>query len=222
MSAMPPRPPAAAPFNPPPSAPRGKGLAIASLVLGITSFVVWITAIFGLILGIISLAKKRPGKGFAIAGIVCSCLSPLILGILLPYLGNAKDLAKQAKCTMNLNALGKGILMYQAENKNNYPADLNSLIKVEHLPPEWLNCPSATEKGRTCDYVYAPPEINAPLSTTVIACDLAGNHKDVRNVLHVSGSVTRMQEAEFQAALAKPENAAFAAKLRQAESGSGK
>ncbi|MEX3609575.1 DUF4190 domain-containing protein [Rothia sp. LK2588] len=78
------------PGAPAPQAP-GRGLAIASLVLGILAILGGLFAlglilgIIGLILGIVSLlkAKKRPGspKGMAITGIILSALGTL-LGIL--------------------------------------------------------------------------------------------------------------------------------------------
>lgn len=215
MSTMPPPPPAAAPFNPQPSAPRGKGLAIASMVLGIAAFLLPIAGIIGLILGIVSLAKKKAGKGFAIAGIICSVAGPaLMIPILMISLGQARELAKRASCGTHLNSIGMAVLMYQSENNDQFPPDLNALVRAGQ-PAGLFICPSAT-RGRTSDYFYAPAPTGAPLST-IIACDLAGNHKDFRNVLVASGSITNMHEAEFQAALAKPENADFAAKLRQAE-----
>lgn len=65
--------------------PKSNGLAIASLVLGIISFfalclpvIPALTAIVGLILGIISLVKGKGGKGMAIAGVILSGLSLLI------------------------------------------------------------------------------------------------------------------------------------------------
>jgi len=72
---------------PPPAAPwvvqrPSKGLAVASMVLGIVScgscflfacfpfsFAGVICGLLGVVLGCVSLAKKRPGKGFSIAGV---------------------------------------------------------------------------------------------------------------------------------------------------------
>ena len=63
-----------------------KGLAIASLVLGICSIVLMccccinvITAPISIVLGIVSLATHRGGKGMSIAGIILSALSILLL-----------------------------------------------------------------------------------------------------------------------------------------------
>ena len=60
---------------------QSKGLAIASMVLGIVSLVLfciwWISipaGVIGLILAGVSLATKKGGKGMAIAGLVCSII----------------------------------------------------------------------------------------------------------------------------------------------------
>ncbi len=61
----------------------GSGLAIASMVLGIVALVMaccfWFIsvpcAVVGVILGAVSLAGQKPGKGMAIAGVVCSIVS---------------------------------------------------------------------------------------------------------------------------------------------------
>lgn len=58
------------------------GFAIASMVLGILSLVLCCIAylslvlgIIGIVLAVISLRKQAPGKGMAIAGLVCSLIS---------------------------------------------------------------------------------------------------------------------------------------------------
>lgn len=67
-----------------PAAPQGsKGLAIASMVLGIVALVfscclpviTYICALVGVVLGGVSLGKKKGGKGMAIAGLVCSIIA---------------------------------------------------------------------------------------------------------------------------------------------------
>ncbi len=64
-------------------APAPKGLAVASMVLGIVALVLSccvpylpaILALLAVILGAASLAKKQGGKGMAIAGLVCGIIS---------------------------------------------------------------------------------------------------------------------------------------------------
>ncbi len=72
-----------------------KGMAIASMVLGICSIVLgccgklrWIglaCSVVGLVLGIISIRKKESGKGMAVAGIVCSIVEIVlfVIGIII-------------------------------------------------------------------------------------------------------------------------------------------
>jgi cytochrome b subunit of formate dehydrogenase len=66
----------------------GKGLAVASMVLGIVAVVIFCffyvslpIAITGVILGIISLAKRKNGKGMAVAGVVLNSAA-IVLAIL--------------------------------------------------------------------------------------------------------------------------------------------
>lgn len=77
-------------FNP-------SGFSIAGLVFGILSLVCccfWyvsgIFAVLGLIFSIIVLAKHKPGRGLAIAGVICSAIGlviAVIMGIMVIYIG---------------------------------------------------------------------------------------------------------------------------------------
>lgn len=69
-------------------APQDTGLAVASLVLGVfaictvwipfVGLIAWILAPLGLILGLVALRRPAgPGRGVAIAGIVCSSIGLL-------------------------------------------------------------------------------------------------------------------------------------------------
>lgn len=71
-------------YNEPPQK-QSAGLSIASMVIGIIAlicicfpYVGIVFAIIGLVLGIIVLVKHKPGKGFAIAGVVMSALSLIV------------------------------------------------------------------------------------------------------------------------------------------------
>jgi hypothetical protein len=69
-------------YNPPPASPPGKGMAIASMVLGICSLVIpyvdSILAIIALVLGVISkkkLSEAGAPTGMATAGIVMAIIA---------------------------------------------------------------------------------------------------------------------------------------------------
>lgn len=81
------------PPPPPPSKPPAQGLAIASMILGIASFVLMCSSnsvsmavpIVGLILGIIAKAKKNK-TGFSTAGIICSAIALVLMILLFVFL----------------------------------------------------------------------------------------------------------------------------------------
>ncbi len=97
---VPPMPPVQPPIPPmqpmqpvQPVPQEGKGLSVASMVLGIVSlacFCVWYisipAAIIGLILGIVAKKGNKPGSGMALAGIIMSIIG-LVLTVLFFILG---------------------------------------------------------------------------------------------------------------------------------------
>lgn len=224
MSQLPPEIPAENPPFEQPSAPKpGKGLAIAALILGLVGLIPVIgalPALVGIILGIVALAAKKPGKGMAITGIVAGVLGVLLgIGGLVYGLNIAVSKANQAACAGNLNSVYKGIVLYQQNYDQAYPADFETLIK--DIPLHWaFQCQAAQRSGssKQFDYFYLAPTGINPDFNTIVACDYKDNHPDqTRNVLYAGGNVARRTEAAFQAELSQPYNAAFAAALRKAE-----
>lgn len=98
----------------PMSANQGsQAFAIASMVLGIISLVCCclgnislIMAIVSIVLGIITLVKKMPGKGMAIAGLICSGFS-VVIYIVLVIIGIALGSAVSATDLKDLEQLMK-------------------------------------------------------------------------------------------------------------------
>ena len=96
------------PLQQPKQAPANtsKGLAVTSLILSIVGFLTgWlgigvIFAIIAIVLGIISLVKKRGGKGMSIAGIIISSLTlisaPFVIAISLVAYNGIQERAKEA------------------------------------------------------------------------------------------------------------------------------
>lgn len=110
--------PSSSSFQTLPTKPR-RGMAVASLVIGIISLPTFgllvVGALVGLVLGIVALTKagKQPqlyaGKGFAVGGIVTSALSlvlipviGIIAAIIVPMASRA---AREARATTAINAL---------------------------------------------------------------------------------------------------------------------
>jgi prepilin-type processing-associated H-X9-DG protein len=123
------------PPQPPTSAkPPGRGLAIASLVLGILGpCTVGLGSVIGIILGIVALVKlskagAASGKGLAIAGLVVSGLGLLLLpvigmvvAIMVPAVTTARGHAYQAAFTSNLKQLSVAAMAYTAERDGRLP-----------------------------------------------------------------------------------------------------
>jgi prepilin-type processing-associated H-X9-DG protein len=122
------------PFSPPAAAPAGptktSGLAVASLVLGILSCPFSILAgIPGLVCGIMGLNRisrseraaaspRLTGQGLAIAGIILSGLSMLILpvmvGLMLPAVQAAREAARRVGCANNVRSMAIGMLTHES------------------------------------------------------------------------------------------------------------
>lgn len=135
---------------PPPPSPvdyaanpaRTSPMALWAMILGIAAFPATclligpLLGIVALILGIISLnaINKNPhalaGKGFAITGIVTGASSflaiPLLIAILLPSLGKARELANRAACAANITGTVKGFVVYANDNFDNFPTAGNT------------------------------------------------------------------------------------------------
>ena len=108
-----------------------KGLAVASLVLGVVGLCVVCLSPFAIVFGIIALVKasSRPeeygGKGLAVAGLIVSVVSMAIwlmaIPILLPSLARARELAKRTTCAANMAGMGRGLLVYAGDGNQGYP-----------------------------------------------------------------------------------------------------
>ncbi|HTA28878.1 MAG TPA: DUF4190 domain-containing protein [Candidatus Cybelea sp.] len=161
-----------APGTPPPISPgfpAGPGkmsaLAVTSLVLGVLGFFTCgLTALFGLVLGIVGLSKIKKsngqlsGSGLAISGICVSAvflfMIPVMAGMLLPALAKAKEKAMTINCKNNLRQIALAARMYANDNNDQLPPSAtwsDSLVKyVGSTKP--FRCP--LDPGHRCSYAF--------------------------------------------------------------------
>jgi len=151
---LPPRLPSApAAATDPNSPPKTSGMAIASLVLGITGFC-GITALIGMILGIVATMRisksngRLKGKGLAISGICISAVMFIVFlgiaaGLLLPALAKAKDKKQNSDCVSNVKQVGLAIRLYADENEGKCPqaADWCDAITPNLAGKHVFQCP---------------------------------------------------------------------------------
>lgn len=111
---------------------KTSGWAITSLVLGILGFFsCGITAVFGLVTGIVGLKKikksegRLTGSGLAIAGIAVSgimiLMLPLMAAMALPAFAKAKAKAQQISCMNSARQLTLGVMLFADDNTNRCP-----------------------------------------------------------------------------------------------------
>ena len=140
---------------------KTSGMAIASMVLGILSiFASILTALPGIVLGIISLIKisgsngQLKGKGMAITGIVTSFVLPLLLfvAILMPALTRARYMGQRVMCINNLKQLGLATMTYTEVNDDKFPTPDKwcDLLERYTRDDRLYVCPTA--KQEKCSY----------------------------------------------------------------------
>jgi len=209
------RPAVPPPAIPPPVESRVSSLAIASLVLGVLGlFTLGITAIPGVIFGIVALVKiqksqsRLGGSGLAIAGICVSGLAlvilPIMAAMLLPALAKAKTKAQQIQCMNQVKQLNLALVMYANDNHDRLPpADKwCDLIKpytggstaVYHCPSQPAgSCSYALNAGLANQTLPTDPPI--VMKTVLLFCssegwNRAGGSESVTPHQHSPRSVT--------------------------------
>ena len=191
--------------------PPAQGLAIGSLVLGLLSFVgcSFITGVPAIIMGHIAhnRSRKAPqqfgGGGLAIAGFVMGYLSlalvPVLAGLLLPALAQAKYKAQQIQCVNNLKLIGLGARIWSNDHDGKFPPDFSSMSN-ELASPNILVCPSDSSKTiapswaqfgpQNVSYEYLEPEYDeksAQPQTVVFECPIHGNVALADGSVHQGG-----------------------------------
>jgi prepilin-type processing-associated H-X9-DG protein len=164
--AAPPSLPPAAPVAASAAPPKMSGMAVASLVLGILGmFTCGLTALVGLILGIVAMVKvknsggKLGGGGLALAGTIVSgiflVMLPLFAAMLLPALAQAKQKAQEINCMNNEKQLALAVIIYSNDHTNHFPpaATWCDAIKTSVGSEQVFRCPAANSTGR-CDYAF--------------------------------------------------------------------
>jgi hypothetical protein len=140
------------------------GLAIASLVLGFLGFpTCGVTAMVGLILGIISINQINKsngmisGRGIALTGTIVSAVFLLMIpfgaAILLPALARAKSRAVEINCVNNTRQLAMTALIYAGAHTNQLPAASNwcECLMPFAASTNILQCPATNEP---CGYAF--------------------------------------------------------------------
>ena len=199
--------------------PPTSGLAITSLICGIFGCL-GITAVAGLILGIVSLIKinrsggKLGGQPIAIAGLCISALMLLVAfpvaGLTLPALAKAKNRAHTIQCVNNLRQLALAARMYADQHGDRFPNATNWCDLIQPgTSVRVFQCPAS--RGSLCGYGYNAAVSGQPVDevnpSTVLFFEIPGGwnvsggpeqliqasrHGGVINVAFADGSVRQI------------------------------
>jgi prepilin-type processing-associated H-X9-DG protein len=224
QTAPPPFPPKA-----PPAADKLSTMAVLALVFGILALpTCGSTALFGLILGIIAMVKvsnsrgQLRGKGIALAGVIVSGISvlllPVLAAMLLPAFAAAKLKAQAINCMNNEKQLMLTVRMYSQSNSNHLPpaATWCDAIKpsLGGASEMIFQCPAADPANR-CAYAFNTKldgmdlhNVN-PQTVVIFESDSGWNahggpeiaapqrHHNTLNVAFADGHVERVTDGRF-------------------------
>ncbi len=204
------------------------GLAVASLVLGVLGlFTFGLTAVVGLVLGIVALVKinksqgRLGGFGLAVAGMVVSgvmlVMLPVLAAMLLPALARAKSRTQAIQCMTHVKQLNLALMMYATDHNDTFPpADKWCDLIKPYVggSTDVFQCP-AQPTGR-CSYAYnanlanqRTTEISSPATTVLIFSSTEGWNQfgtPAQGVPHIHGRMLGFVDghAEFRSGRGPP------------------
>jgi len=104
---------------------RSKALSILALALGLVSLtpVTFLAGIPAIIVSIIALRRRRPGRGMAYTGLVAGAFGTIVLtfAMLLPLIAWQRELDRVAAVKQNMQAYQAALDDFATENEGRYP-----------------------------------------------------------------------------------------------------
>jgi prepilin-type N-terminal cleavage/methylation domain-containing protein/prepilin-type processing-associated H-X9-DG protein len=106
----------------------------------------------------------RKTRGFTLVELlVVIGIIALLISILLPALGKARETAYRVKCASNLKQIGLAFTMYLGDNKGVFPA---SGIKDTNVSFSWISWENYTTAGLTPPAGHSATEFQPTIATT--------------------------------------------------------
>jgi len=216
MSQSPPPPPfGSTPVSPYPAPQAGgasNGLGIAALILAVVGLCVPFLGLVGLVLGIVAISKARnEGRGLAIAaiavGAVSFLMSFLMLGLLLPALGKARQTAREIQSSSSMSMITRSMIADQFDGLTDGAPDYNLEAQLQ-IPPDMWGADLEIPRGVGTAYLLiAPgdPKLFQSLdsSLAILVENPKAFDRDRLSVSYADGFTERVPRAEAIALLEK-------------------
>ena len=146
------------------------------------------------------LTPRKHGKRLVLQ-VDSTVADSIINDLVAPSLLKARTQARRHACTSNLKCIGMALLMYSNDNKDKFPADLETLVNKKYLPPQMLICPATKPK---VSYIYRGASVTvADIPSLIMVYEKSGNHDGGRNVLFLDGHAEWVEEERFQKLIKK-------------------
>jgi prepilin-type processing-associated H-X9-DG protein len=144
------------------------------------------------------LTPRRQGKRLLLQ-VDSAAADSLIDDIVGKSLVKLHAVATRMACGRNLSGIGKALLIYANDYKDELPPDLETLISKAEMPANGLVCPATELK-----YIYRGASITtSDVPWLITVYEKADNHSDGRNVLFLDCHVEWVLEERFQELIKK-------------------
>jgi len=147
------------------------------------------------------LTPRKQGKCLLLQ-IDSATADSIINNFIAPSLLKARVQARRIACKSSLKIIGMALLMYSSDNKDKFPADLETLVAKTYLREnKMLICPA--DKLRD-SYIYRGAAITvADIPSLIMVYEKSSNHEGGRNVLFLDGHAEWISEERFQELIKK-------------------
>lgn len=147
----------------------GAGLAIAGLVIAIIGLCVPLLGLVGIVLGIIVIARatatangRDGGRGIAVAaitvGVIGLLMSFLMVGLLLPALGKARQTAREIQSAAQMSVIARSIIDDERDRTDGGQMDYDLEARLQLEPGTWAMDADAPKGAGTAYILFAPED----------------------------------------------------------------
>jgi Protein of unknown function (DUF1559) len=183
-------------------------LILIALTVTVCLFLTLATALTFLIFLIALVAISLTNENKYIVFTLLTLYFFIVLGMILPPIGAAREPARRISCASNLKQIGTCLAMYAEDNNGHFPdkdgdAGFEMLIEQNYLSdyavylcPTTMDSESDTGKMKS-SYIYHGGLTTSSPKTTILAQDRPGNHKGYSNYLYCNGAVKGINDPNY-------------------------